>query len=271
MPGALAEASMTLTETSPVPATPSPNGQEGHAPGDKEMTLLQHLEELRGRLVAGTVALVAGILVAIVPIPGLGSITQLVFDALVGQARQTGVLIISIRPGETFFTYLEVALVVGAGLAMPIIIYQILAFVTPALYANERKYLYMAVPGVFFSFLCGVAFCYFLTLPFATRFLAGFLSDTIAPQWSAERYIDFVASFLFWVGVAFELPIVMFFLTKLGVVSQNRLAGFRKYAFVLAFVIGAAITPTPDPINQTIVSLPVYFLFELGVILARFA
>src|ERR1700730_17030197 len=205
MPGALAEASMTLTETSPVPATPSPNGQEGHAPGDKEMTLLQHLEELRGRLVAGTVALVAGILVAIVPIPGLGSITQLVFDALVGQAKETGVLIISIRPGETFFTYLEVALVVGAALAMPVIIYQVLAFVSPALYEKEKRYLYLAVPGVFFSFICGVAFCYFLTLPFATRFLAGFLSDTVAAQWSVKNYLNFVSSFLFWVGLAFEL------------------------------------------------------------------
>src|SRR5260370_37392457 len=97
---------MTLTETSPIP-TPSPNGQtETHAPGDKEMTLLQHLEELRSRLVAGAVALVVGILLAIIPIPRLGSITQLAFDALVGQARATGVMIISIRPGETFFTYL---------------------------------------------------------------------------------------------------------------------------------------------------------------------
>ncbi len=262
---------MAITETSPPAPTPSPPDPEQHAPGDKEMTLLEHLEELRGRLVAGTLALVFGVLIAIIPLPGLGSITQFLFDALIGQAKETGVLIISIRPGETFFTYLEVALVVGAAIAMPVMIYQLLAFVSPALYEKEKKYLYLAVPGVFFSFLCGVTFCYFLTLPFATRFLAGFLSETVAAQWSAERYIDFVSSFLFWVGVAFELPIVMFFLVKLGVVSVKRLVGFRKYAFVLAFVIGAAITPTPDPINQTIVSLPVYFLFELGVLLARFA
>ena len=76
---------------------------------------------------------------------------------------------------------------------------------------------------------------------------------------------------MFWVGITFELPIVMYFLTKLGVVSASRLASFRKYAFVMAFVIGAIITPTPDPINQTIVSLPIYLLYELGVILARFA
>jgi sec-independent protein translocase protein TatC len=260
---------MALTQAPPPAAAPGVD--EVHAPGDKEMTLLEHLEELRGRLVAAMVALIVGILVSIIPIPTMNSITGYLFDLIVNEAKTSGVQIIATRPGETFFTYLEVAMVVGAALAMPVIIYQVLAFVAPALYAHEKRYLYIAVPGVFFSFVCGVVFCYFLTLPFATRFLAGFLAGTIEPLWSAEHYVDFVATFLFWVGVMFELPIVMFFLSKMGVVSHQRLARFRKYAFVLAFVIGAAITPTPDPINQTIISLPIYFLFELGVILARFA
>ena len=260
---------MAITQTPPPPTTPQP---DSHAPGDKEMTLLEHLEELRGRLVATVIAVVVGVLVAIIPLPILAnSITWIVVDGLTAQGKAAGVNFITIRPGEGFFTYLSVALVVGAAMAMPIIIYQILAFVSPALYPQEKRYLYLAVPGVFLSFMCGVAFCYFLTLPFATRFLAGFASQTFTPTWSAEHYIDFVATFLFWVGVMFELPIIMFFLSKMGVVSPKRLAGFRKYAFVLAFVIGAAITPTPDPINQTIISLPIYFLFELGVILARFA
>jgi sec-independent protein translocase protein TatC len=262
---------MAITETPPAAPTPGPDDPANHAPGDREMTLLEHLEELRGRLVRAMVGLIAGVLVAVIPIPGLNSIAWLVFNGLIGEAKSSGVNVITVRPGEGFFTYLSVALIVGAGLAMPVIIYQILAFVTPALYANEKKYLYMAVPGVFLSFLCGVAFCYFLTLPFATRFLAGFLADVVTPSWTAEHYVNFVASFLFWVGVMFELPIIMFFLSKLGVVTAQRMARFRKYAFVLAFVIGAAITPTPDPINQTIISLPVYFLFELGLLLARFA
>src|SRR5438105_1516688 len=260
---------MAITQAPPPSAAPGPD--EVHAPGDKEMTLLEHLEELRSRLVAAVLALVVGILVSVIPIPTMNSITGFLFDLIVNQAKASNVEIISLKPGEVFFTYLEVAMVIGAALAMPVIIYQILSFVTPALYAHEKRYLYIAVPGVFLSFMCGVAFCYFLTLPFATRFLAGFLSGTVTPTWSAAYYVDFVATFLFWVGVMFELPIVMFFLSKVGVVSHQRLARFRKYAFVLAFVIGAAITPTPDPINQTIISLPIYFLFELGVILARFA
>jgi sec-independent protein translocase protein TatC len=267
---------MTLTESTP-PAAPSTNGvvpataDSQHAPGDREMTMLEHLEELRRRLVTSMISVIAGVLVSIIPIPGANSLTWIAVDSLVAQGKQSGVNFITIRPGEGFFTYLEVALVIGVALAMPVIIYQVLAFVSPALYPNEKKYLYLAVPGVSLSFACGVVFCYFLTLPFATRFLAGFAADTFQPTWTAEHYIDFVSTFLFWVGLMFELPLVMYFLTKLGVVSAKRLTRFRKYAFVLAFVAGAIITPTPDPINQTIISLPIYFLFELGVILARFA
>jgi sec-independent protein translocase protein TatC len=261
---------MTLTESGPLPspasqAAPPPQ----HAPGDREMTMLEHLDELRKRLVAAVIGVVVGILVAVVPLPGYGSITETVVKLLAERAP-AGKLT-TLGPGEGFFTFLQVALIIGIALAMPVIIYQLLAFVTPALYDNEKKYLYIAVPGVTFSFVVGVAFCYFLMLPFAIAFLGGFQTDIFAPLWSAERYLDFVTTFLFWVGITFELPIVMYFLSKLGVVTPQRLSSFRKYAFVLAFVIGAVITPTPDPINQTIVSLPIYFLFEIGVLLARFA
>jgi sec-independent protein translocase protein TatC len=259
---------MAITETAPSAPTPSPDGQS-HAPGDKEMTLLEHLDELRGRLVASAVGVVAGILVAIIPLPGVGSITETVVKLLAERAP-AGKLS-TLAPGEGFFTFLEVAMLIGIALSMPVIVYQVLAFVTPALYENEKKYLFIAVPGVTVSFAAGVAFCYFFMLPFAIAFLGGFQPDIFNPIWSAERYLDFVTTFLFWVGLTFELPILMYFLSKLGVVSATRMASFRKYAFVLAFVIGAIITPTPDPINQTIVSLPIYLLFELGVILARFA
>jgi len=233
------------------------------------MTLLEHLEELRGRLVAGAIAVVVGILVALIPLPGVGSITENVIKLLAQKAP--GGNLQALGPGEAFFTFLEVSLIIGVAISMPVIIYQLLSFVTPALYDNEKKYLFIAVPGVTISFAIGVLFCYFLMLPFAIAFLGGFQPEIFDQHWAAERYLDFVTTFMFWVGITFELPIVMYFLSKLGVVSAQRMASFRKYAFVLAFVIGAIITPTPDPINQTIVSLPIYLLFELGVLLARFA
>jgi sec-independent protein translocase protein TatC len=260
---------MTLTESTP-PQTPATDEQ--HAPGDREMTMLEHLDELRHRLVVSVISIVVGLLVSIIPVPGFGSVTENVVKLLAERAPG-GKLFLG-GPGEGFFTFLQVSLIIGISLAMPVIVYQVLAFVTPALYANEKKYLFIAVPGVTFSFAVGVLFCYSLMLPFAIAFLGSFETGQEGPFaniWLAERFLDFVTTFMFWVGITFELPIVMYFLSKLGVVSAQRLSSFRKYAFVLAFVIGAVITPTPDPINQTIVSLPIYFLYELGVILARFA
>ena len=262
---------MTIADTSPaVPVeTAAPPPQPQVAPGDREMTMLEHLEELRHRLVVGVMSVVGGIVVSVIPVPGLDSITHFVVAKLAAEAPGGRLQVLG--PGEGFFTYLQVSMILGVAIAMPVIIYQLLAFVAPALYPNEKKYLYIAVPGVTISFLIGVFFCYAVIMPFAIAFLGGFATDVFNPQWAAERYLDFVTTFLFWIGIVFELPIVMYFLSKLGVVSAKRMASFRKYALVLSFVAGAVITPTPDPINQTIVSLPIYFLFELGVILARFA
>jgi sec-independent protein translocase protein TatC len=259
---------MTLTEPGVDPSTTVVADAE-HAPGDREMTMLEHLDELRHRLVVSVISVVVGLLVAIVPFPGLDSLATFIVKLLSDKAP--GGKLLALGPGEAFFTYLQVSLIIGVAIAMPVIVYQLLAFVTPALYENEKKYLLIAVPGVTLSFAIGVVFCYYLMLPFAIAFLGGFHPEIFSQQWAAERYLDFVTTFMLWVGVTFELPIVMYFLVKLGVVSPQRLAGFRKYAFVGAFLIGALITPTPDPINQTIVSMPIYLLYELGVILARFA
>jgi sec-independent protein translocase protein TatC len=254
---------MAVTDTQPAATAPE------HAPGDREMTMLEHLDELRRRLVAAVLSIVIGLLVSIIPIPGTGSITDNVLRLL--SDRAPGDKLNCFGPGECLFVYLQIALTVGIALAMPMIVYQFLAFVTPALYENEKKYMFIAVPGVTLAFAAGVAFCYFVMMPVAIAFLSGFQPEFFQQIWGAERFLDFVITFLFWVGVTFELPIIMYFLTKLNVVTPQRLSSFRKYAFVLAFVIGALITPTPDPLSQTIVSVPIYLLFELGVIMARFA
>ncbi len=179
----------------------------------------------------------------------------------------------AIKPGEVFITYFKVALIVGAALAMPVIIYQVMAFVMPALHPHEKKYLFMAAPGVTISFLVGVVFGYVVLLPFAIKFLLGFGAEEsgVDIKWSFGEYIGTVTTLLFWMGMSFETPLIMFFLTKLRVLSVQRLARFRKYAFVGAFIIGAIITPTPDPFNQTIVSIPLYLLFELGILMAKLA
>ncbi len=248
------------------------------------MSVLEHLAELRTRLVISLAALMVGFLVAtFLPIPMTGSDpSQVIIAPLPGTTTITSevirILLIpvkdhvqAIQPGEVLFTYFKVALLTGAAMATPVIMNQVMQFVLPALLPHEKRYLFLALPGVFISFLIGVTFGYLVLIPFAISFLLQFGAALIEQKWAFSEYLDTVSTLLFWMGVAFEMPLVIYFLSKLGVISVDRLKRFRKYAFVLAFVIGAFITPTPDPFNQTLVSLPLYMLFELGILLARLA
>lgn len=230
---------------------------------DREMTIFQHLEELRRRLIIATLATGVGMLIAAV------FLTWPVMALLSEPAGE--MKLVAIRPTETFTTYFKVALATGAGLAMPVIVTQGLLFLMPALNARERKYLIFAVPSVTGAFCAGLAFGFFLVVPFAVRYLLVFGGDVVQAFWSIEAYLSFVTALLFWIGVSFETPIVLFFLAKLGVVNSAQLSHYRRYALVGAFVMGAMITPTPDPLNQAIVAVPIYLLYELGVFLARFA
>lgn len=229
---------------------------------DREMTVLEHLEELRRRLIiAGMATLVAFAVSAVF----------LTWPVITLLTEPAGVKLVALRPTEVFSTYMKVALATGAGLAMPVIVLEALLFVAPALHPHERKYLLAAVPSVTIAFCAGLAFGFLVVIPAATRFLLGFGGGAIEPFWSIAEYLSFVTSFLFWIGVSFETPLFLFFLAKLGVVNVAQLGRYRRYAFVGAFVLSAIITPTPDPFNQTIVALPIYLLYELGVLLARFA
>ncbi len=231
-------------------------------PYDREMTVLEHLQELRFRIIVSTVAILVGLVIA------AGWLTWPIMHLLTDPAEIT---LNAITPGETFFAYLQVARVTGVALAMPVIVYQILRFVMPALHPNERRYVYAAVPAITIAFLIGLAFGFYLVVPFAVRYLMGFGGDVVRAVWSVNAYLSFVSTLLFWIGVSFETPIFIFFLAKLGVVNARQLAHYRKFALIGAFVIGAIITPTPDPLNQTIVAVPLYLLYEFGIFLARFA
>ena len=233
-----------------------------NAPHDREMTLLEHLAELRHRLIIAGAATILGMVIAAL------FLTWPVVQLL---AEPYGAKLVALGPTETFVIYFKVALVIGAALAMPVIVSQIILFVLPALHPDERRYLFIGVPSITVAFCIGLAFGYFVVVPSAVRFLSSFGAGTIQSQWTLEKYFDFVSSLLFWIGVSFETPLLLFFLAKIGVVSAKQLGRYRRFALVGAFVMGAAITPTPDPFNQTLVSIPIYLLYELGVLLARFA
>ena len=257
------------------PDSPAPDGAEATPPPgaaqDEGMTMLEHLEELRQRMIVSAISFILGLIASAIPLPPhwntnlTWTVVNLVIDPVGYEKVQ------AIRPAEVFFSYFHVAMLIGLSIAMPIIVYQIMAFVAPALYPHEKKYLYMALPGAALSFGLGIVFGYVLIVPAAVNFLINFGSEIIVQRWALQEYLETVTTLLFWMGLAFEMPLSIFFLCKIRVLSVDRLKGMRKYALLGSFVVGAMITPTPDPFNQTLVSAPLYLLFEIGLLLARLA
>jgi len=226
------------------------------------MSVVEHLEEFRDRLVRSAIGVLVTTVLAFLFI-------NPIMDVLLNLAGNHTIQ--AIDPTETFATYFKVAFTVGIGMAMPLLVYQLLRFVAPGLSRGEQRALYISMPFVVLCFVTGALFCYFIVLPSTLNFLLGFGDPRILKQISLTKFISFVSNFILAVGVSFELPVFLFMLAKLGVVTFARLSRFRKYAFLLAFVIAAVITPTPDPFNQTLVAIPLFLLYELGLQLSRFA
>ena len=235
---------------------------------DRELPLGGHLTELRRRIIVSTVSLLVATAVAF-------AFHRVIFDLLMGPAQGFD----SLREQKLIFTQMtemigiimKVSLMGGLILASPVILYQVVMFVAPGLTSREKRYLFALLPGAMISFVAGAAFGYFVLLPPALGFLLTFGSDIATPMIRVGNYINLVVTLLFWLGVSFETPLVMFFLSKIGIVTPRALARQRRYALVVAFILGALITPTFDPVNQTLVAVPIILLYELGIWLARLA
>jgi len=241
---------------------------------DKELSLVQHLGELRDRLVVCAIALVATTAIAFFFATQLVRILIIPVDCTfipTFTCHEPPTTLISLSPTENFTTYFRVALFAGFALAMPVILYEIYAYINPALLHKERRFIrFMGLP-VIGLFIGGMLFCYFVLLPNAIKFLISFGEENIKNQLRAADYISFVTIFILGMGLIFEVPVAVFALVKIHVITRAWLAKQRRYAVLAAFVIAAVITPTPDPFNQTLVAVPMYLLFELGLFLARFA
>jgi sec-independent protein translocase protein TatC len=241
---------------------------------DKELSLVQHLGELRDRLMFTAVVLVATTAIAFFYATQLIRLLIIPVDCTfipVYSCHEPPTTLISHSPTENFTTYFRVALFAGIALAMPVILYEIYAYIDPALLPKERRFIrFMGLP-VIGLFIAGMLFCYFVLLPNAIKFLINFGEENIHNELRAADYISFVTIFIFGMGLIFEVPVAVFALVKIHVITRQWLAKQRRYAVLLAFLIAAVITPTPDPFNQTLVAVPMYLLFELGLFLARFA
>ena len=234
----------------------------------REQTLLQHLGELRRRVFICVVAVLVGSAVSF-------AFFEQIIDILVEPAKElnlgTGGELIYTEVTELLTTAIKVSSASGLILASPILVYQGVMFVAPGLTGREKRYLFGFMPAVVLAFGGGVAFAYYILTPPALHFLLTFGGDVATPLIRISNIINLMIRLLFWMGLAFEPPLVMYLLASLGIVSARGLSRFRRYWVVVAFILAAIITPTVDPVNQALVAGPLLVLYEVGILLARIA
>jgi len=232
---------------------------------EKKMPFLGHLEELRNRLIVCCIAIGIAFFISF-------GFKERLFQILVQP------LIAALPPGErmvftalpeAFFVYLEVSIIAGVALAMPIILYEAWLFVVPGLYAHERR---IAFPFVLLGtlfFAGGVLFAYFIVFPFAFKYLVSFETDLVRPLPAMREYLNLTSVLLLAFGLIFELPLVLTMLARIGLVSTDFLKRNRKYAVLLSFVAAAILTPTPDIFNQLLMAGPLVILYEVSILGAK--
>ena len=229
---------------------------------EEELPVTEHIEELRQRIFKSIIALVVGFLIAW---PFKKSILLFLEKPLPEDLRGK---LIFLSPPEAFFTALKVSFFAGILIALPFVLYQAWKFIEPGLYEHEKKFI---LPFIFFSllfFFGGASFAYFVILPFGLRFLLGFMGDLLTPQITVGSYISFVIQMILAFGFVFLLPVVVWLLSKLGVINYRMLENNRKYAILVIFVIAAVLTP-PDIFSQVMMALPLLGLYELSIWIAK--
>ncbi len=245
---------MTSLDSLPTPTGESPPDPD--FPGEVEMSFVDHLEELRWRLLRSLGALLAG--------AGLCLIWVRPLVKLLEQPAQ-GIRFLQLAPGEYLFVSLKVAGYAGLTLALPYVLYEGLGFVLPGLSRRERRLVAPAVAASAVLFLAGLAFAWWALVPAALRFLVSYGADVVEPIWSIERYLDFVLLLMVATGLAFELPVLQLLLGALGLVRSRQMLASWRLVVLLAAVAGAVLTPSTDPVTMLLLSGAISALFLVGV------
>lgn len=226
------------------------------------MTFFEHIEELRKRLVISIVAVVIScIIVAFF-------ISDLMRNIFIKPALDANLALQNLQPFGQPFLYFKVIAASGIILAIPVILYQFWLFILPALYQKERKWVSLAVLFTSLCFLAGVVFSYFILIPTMLKFAAQFGSDLIENKIDINAYFSFIAMILLATGALFELPMLSFALSKIGVINHKFLSKYRRHAIIIILVLAAVLTPTPDPISQLIFAAPIFILYEISIFIA---
>ncbi len=226
--------------------------------------LKPHIADLRKRLVISSITLVIAFFACF-------SFYEPILEwmmAPVKHALPVGTSMIAVEIQETFFTAMKVAFFAGFVLSLPVIFWQLWLFLAPGLYDHEKK---LVIPFVFFAtlmFLIGASFAYYIVVPIGFDFLIAFGNSVVSVLPSIGKYVGFFTKLMIGFGIAFELPVITFFLAKIGLVTDETLKGFFRYAIVLIFVVAAVLTP-PDVISQVLMALPLLFLYGVSIYIAK--
>lgn len=227
------------------------------------MTLLEHLKELRNRVFVSGIAVVAGMIIC-------GIFWETIFGWLLAPARESfpDFRLNSFSPFDRISAILRIAFYGGLALSSPVVIYELLAFIIPGLTPKERRIILPGVLGVVGFLVMGMAFAYWIVLPRSLSFLLGLGDDKIQNTIGIMEYVGFVTRLIVGIGIAFELPMVMTILARLGLVPAKAMLKFWRYAVIIIAVIAAVVTPTPDPLNMSLVMAPLFFLYFIGIFMA---
>ena len=231
---------------------------DGDFPAEVEMSLVDHLEELRSRVLRSLLAVVvaaAGCLAFVKPLVKLLEMPA------------HGIRFLQLAPGEFLFVSLKVAGYAGLTFALPYVLYEVLAFVLPGLTRSERRLVAPAVAGSTLLFAAGLAFAWWALVPAALTFLVNYGADVVEPSWSIERYLDFVLLLMVATALAFQLPVLQLLLGALGLINARTMLGAWRWVVVVAAIAGAVLTPSTDPVTMLLLSGAITALFLLGVAL----
>jgi sec-independent protein translocase protein TatC len=242
---------------------PDENGTDS-----SEMSFFDHLEELRWRIIRALIGIVLGMVVCWVFIDWLMQDVLLRPILIINQNLATGQApfkLQNLKPFGQVFLYMQVAIIGGIVLSIPNILYQLWAFIAPGLIPKERKYIKAIVVFSSFCFLAGIAFAYFVMLPAALQFFAGFGSRNIENNIAINEYMSFIISVMLAAGVVFELPMVSWFLSRLGILTPKFMRKYRRHSIVVIFLIAAVLTPGTDPVSQILLAVPLMLLYEISI------
>ena len=225
---------------------------------EREMGFLDHLEELRGRIIKSLICIILFSIVAYL-------FSEKLLDFLTRPIPE----VYFMAPTEAFSTRIKISLITGIIVSVPVIFYHAWKFITPGLFEKEIKLIIPAVASSTLFFLIGATFCYIFVLPVGLKFLMGFGTAKLKPMIQIKDYISFVSYMILAFGAVFELPVISYFLGKIGLITPRTLIKGRKYALVGILILSAAITPSPDVFSQLMLAGPLYFLYEVSIILLK--